>query len=829
MADLPHTSELLALVKPFIDSGFALHRLKERAKRPEDMMWSTTPVHDFDSFSAAYRPGENIGVRLGEPSLTASGYLQLIDLDIRDASKADAAYAKLRELWPDHDDFPSVVSGSGGASRHFYFFASQPFASRKLAHADTFAMVFDKTKNRDVKKWDWEIELFGTGKQAVIPPSIHPDTGNPYIWERPIDLDLVEMGCGPVVTSELLERWGAWADEPAASGDDDLLTIYLDEPLGVTAEEAAGLLADLPTEDWRDDRDGWLQAGMALHHEFRGSEDGLKLWNDWSSSSEKYDAKDQKRVWKSFGDYRGRPVRMATLKKAAMAARFDREHEQVEVDDLLGTGTDLDDLLGPMIDDFPNLPAISVPKKHDPNWMTYLQRTEDGGIKCTLHNMELLIRNDIRTRGIIAFNEFTQEVVLLNRPGTFKLKKPGPKPVRQLDGIIWNVRDEINGDLWSDSHDHAIRTVLEAPNRQGGYGLKVSDRDLRAATDIVAHEHAFHPVRDHLLSLKWDGVKRIERLFVDYLNTEDTAYHRMTAAMFLTGAVARVMEPGHKFDFVPILEGMQGKKKSTFAATLSGNDAWFSELEGDFHDAKGMVEKMQGSWILEIPELQGFSKSDVTIIKGFISRRSDKVRLAYAKRASVFHRQCVFIGSTNESQYLRDETGNRRFWPIYCNVDKIDIDRLAEERDDLWAEAVAVYQEMRRQQPYGTLPLYLSDKAAEEEAALHQEDRRLETQEEGLTGEIEHWLNLPLHDDDGFDDETAAGGPRYRDETCVREVWVEMQHGDLKHLDQRQSMKIGKALRMLGGWYAAGRSRTKKYGLQRVFRRAGAIFPDSTE
>jgi len=821
MSGLPDTKAVLALVKPLLSAGIALHRLKPQSKRPEDMMWSTAPVLSYEEFAENYRDGENIGVRLGEPSKTPSGYLHLIDLDIRNPNAAGAAHAALAAILPEYRSFPTVVSGSDGESRHYYFFTEDPYASKKLAHSESFAMIFDKQKNRDVKKWDWEIELFGTGKQAVIPPSVHPDTGHAYRWE--IELDLISVSLGFYSKTSLTNLPVA----PSPHQEKDLLGIFLDEPVGLSLSEATSVLNDLPDEDWCDDRDGWLQAGMALHHEFRGSEEGFALWCQWASGSEKYDKKDQARVWKSFGDYRGRPVRMPTLIKAASIARLDREHEQinetepsdlaVEFDDIPSSGIALDELLGP--------PA----KVYDKNWKSWLQINEDGGIKATLHNVELIIQNDTRFRGIAAYNEFCQEVVQIASPGVFKLAKASPKPIRQLEGTIWQLKDQLNGDLWSDSHDHSIRTIVEAPTRQGGYSLKVSDRDLRAAIDIVAHENSFHPVRDYLMGLRWDGESRIERLFIDYLGTKDTPYYRSTAAMFLVGAVARVMEPGHKFDFVPILEGMQGKKKSTFAATLAGNDAWFSELEGDFHDVKGMVEKMQGSWIIEIPELQGFSKADVTTIKGFISRQSDKVRMAYAKRASVFDRQCVFIGSTNEDQYLRDETGNRRFWPISCHVDLIDTDHLRVERDQLWAEALFVYHQMRSRQPFGTLPLYLTDSAAQEEALVHQEGRRLETQEEGLSGEIERWLDLPVRDGDGFDEEDGNRKPVYRNETCIVQIWTEMLGRDLASLDQRQSIKIGKALRMLNGWYSAGRGYTSRYGRQRVFRRMSVHTSDILE
>lgn len=835
MSDALDAKAVLALAEPLVSAGLAVHRLHKRSKRPVGDLWSSAAVLTFQELSERYQEGENLGVRLGDWSKTDSGYLHLIDLDIRDPDQESAAWAKLEELWPEARHFPRVVSGSGGASRHIYFFSSRPFASRKLARSEGFSMVRDARKGRDVKKFDWEIELFGTGKQAAIPPSIHPDTGLPYRWETALDLDLVEMGLGPTVPADMLEKWGAWEDEkPSDEDEDDLLGIVLAEPMGLSVSEARAILEDLPDAEWCDDRDGWLNAGMALHHEFRGGEDGFKLWDEWSKGSDKYDGKDQKRVWKSFGDHRGRPIRMATLKKAAAIARLEQDHggtEDVSVDDLLGGDTDIEELLGGPSPTFESLAAVKPEEcsaqKFDPEWRSYLQMTEDGAIKATLHNIELIVRNDPRMRNIMAFNEFTQEVSLIASPGRMKLKKESPKPTRQLDGAIWVVKDRINGDIWTDSHDNAIRMVIEAPARQGGYALKVSDRDLRAAIDIVAHENAFHPVRDYLMRLDWDGIPRVENLFIDYLGTDDTPYYRNTAALTLVGAVTRVFEPGHKFDFVPILIGLQGKRKSTFAATLGRNERWFAELEGDFNDAKGMVEKMQGAWILELGELQGFSRSEVTTIKGFVSRRRDKVRLSYAKRATEFPRQCIFIGSTNETHFLRDETGNRRFWPIHCETDEIDIDKLDRNVEQIWAEAVHMYRALREDQPGGTLPLYLADSAAREEAEKLQDSARVESSEENLSGKIERWLDEPIVDGDGFDDDGGEPGKtKVRNETCVMEIWEKMLGRDTAALDQRNSQIIGRSLSMISGWDNFGRVYTVKYGRQRVYRRKGV---DPTE
>jgi hypothetical protein len=299
---------LFESVRHLAEAGFALHPLRERSKAPVEDLWSTAPVYTYTDLKRLWRPGFNVGLRLGEPSRVGGYFLHVIDLDIRDPALADEARRALVKILPEFATLPTVISGSGGDSRHFYLLAHEPFRSRKLAHADHKIAVFEKAKNREVKKWAWEIELFGTGKQVAIPPSIHPDTGAEYVWSRPFDLDLVEMGLGPVVGCDRIRGWieaaggiAQAAAEPSDDTDDDDLSAELHkQPMDLTREEIHRALYDLPVDGWCEDRDGWLNVGMALHHQFQGSEEGLNLWNEFSARSKKYDARDQSRVWNSF-------------------------------------------------------------------------------------------------------------------------------------------------------------------------------------------------------------------------------------------------------------------------------------------------------------------------------------------------------------------------------------------------------------------------------------------------------------------------------------------------------------------------------------------------
>lgn len=602
--------------------------------------------------------------------------------------------------------------------------------------------------------------------------------------------------------------------------------------MDLTADEIHKHLYDVPM-DMVEDRDGWNQVGMALHHQFQGSDEGLKLWNEWSARSKKFDPKDSKRVWQSF-KITEKSLRFAFVMRAAADARLQAEFADGDVDYAFDEeDDDIDALLGPAArpaadnDDDDSLEETiggGSDGKAAINWMSKLDRTDEGALKPTLHNVKLLFANDSRTLGVANLNEFTGEIVQYGKPGKKVMAKASPKGCVQLDGPVWKVNDRLNGDIWSSSMDNAIRAVFEAPSRQGGYGLKVTDRDLKAAIDCVAQEHPFHPVRDYLTSLKWDGVSRVDTLFIDYLGSPDTAYTRQVARMIMVAAVARVMRPGHKFDFAVILEGLQGRRKSTFIRVL-GKD-WFAELDGDFHKTQVMVEVMQGSWVMEMPELTGLNKGDVPAIKAFISRTADKVRLAYDTRAKVFPRQCVFIGSTNDRRYLRDDTGGRRFWPVECTVDQIDTEGFAEVVDQYWAEAVAIHDEMRAQHGWGRdLPLYLTDAEAQAEAARLQEDRRIETAEDGQVGAVVEWLNQDLSEGNSFDEDDNLIGSaprRRRNVTCLLQIWIECYGKDKASYGQLQAQQIGRVMKLIPEWESTGaREKIPDYDLQRVFKRKG--------
>ena len=289
---------MLSHVESLVRAGASLLWLHPREKRPIGTGWSKKPVWTAAELQAQLgngrlidsnvQPGPigeaNLGIRLGEPSRIGGLYLHVFDVDIRDPALAAEALAAMAAIYPTYEALPTVKSGSGGESRHFYFLTDQPFRSKKLAHAAGF---FVDSEGR--RHWNWEVELLGGGKQVVLPPSVH-ESGNRYRWLRELDFDLIEMGLGPVIDSSSVAGWTAEIAAPAASEDDedDLISLARSLPTDVTDAQIQATLDMLPLSTWCDDRDGWLQVGMALHHQKQGTDEGFDLWSAFSKQSPKF-------------------------------------------------------------------------------------------------------------------------------------------------------------------------------------------------------------------------------------------------------------------------------------------------------------------------------------------------------------------------------------------------------------------------------------------------------------------------------------------------------------------------------------------------------------
>jgi len=337
------------------------------------------------------------------------------------------------------------------------------------------------------------------------------------------------------------------------------------------------------------------------------------------------------------------------------------------------------------------------------------------------------------------------------------------------------------GENWNDLDSIDVRAHI-------GKRYNVDFPEKKVEDSIIKHAetNGYHPVCQYLEGLEWDRVERIDTLFIDYMGCEDALYSREISKCWFAAAVNRVFHPGYKFDTAIVLSGEQGIGKTTFIREL-GLGKWYGELTS--FDPKIAMEEISGKWIIEIDEMGATNKQELEAQKSFLSAQCTTVRMAYARHAFDFKRQCVFIGSTNENEYLKDSTGNRRWWPIDCHEKKIDIEKLKGEVDQIWAEAYMLYVQGAR--------TYLSD-SAEELAKITQESKRETDPREGV---IEAWLETDAEKDRYELPNSAFGseGKEVRDRVCVIEIWQDcfMEKGKPRPMESKQ---IGRILDKNSNW-----------------------------
>lgn len=762
-------------------AGVSVIPVRKRDKAPTQSEWSELPTLTPIQVADQAPKWHNYGIRPGEWSKLLNGdYLIAIDLDIKSADAEEEALAQLHKLIPEINEFVEVKSGNQlGLSRHFIGSTNKPLRSRRMwRHPEKVKWVDGKIKDKA------QIDIIGTGKQFVGPGSIHPD-GYAYELADPADfygmLDDWYAGTrshfitASAFDADVRDGSDRGSGKRHAGKIESFSDIVDHGTVELSDDGILEVLRNLP-EERIEDYQLWVELLMALQHQFADDpEYGLELAHWVSKRSDKYDAEALDEKWDTIKDDKGMAsITFRTLIKEANDIRRDKAADEA-------------------LDGVEDEEADEEQKQADKKaaWRKQLQVDNNGAFKSTLPNIVLILKNDPRTRGRFAFNSFTNRLVFR--------KSFGELPD---EGVI-KCTDKLNGTLWLDIHDKKIRHFLESRRKDNGWGLKIADRDLVDAIGFIADQNAFHPVREYLDRLEWDGVPRMHRLFIDYFGAPDNAYTREAAKNFALGSVARIYEPGHKFDFVPIFEGLQGKRKTTFIETLAVDAEWSGALNANLKDEKKAVESMAGKWMLEIPELSGFKRTDVQSIKHFISSNKDNARLSYDRRAQDFLRQCVFMGTTNESKYLLDESGNRRFWPIPTNVNSIDIERLIDERDLIWAEAVRGYNKLRAKYPVSVmryLPLYIKDPEALAIAQAEQADRMEDSTAEAWAQDFETWLNTPInHEFDNLDDPEADTN-EYRMEVTLRDVYCGA-FGRPPETYIREIPKIAAAaMRLVPGW-----------------------------
>ena len=430
------------------------------------------------------------------------------------------------------------------------------------------------------------------------------------------------------------------------------------------------------------------------------------------------------------------------------------------------------------------------------DWMKELEYEKRSTVvKNTLRNLLLILNNDEKLKGIV-FNQLSDGMEIKGQ-------------------VPW----EHPGRFWRDADDAQLISYIDLT-----YGT-FSMRNYNIAVTKAADDRSYHPVREFLDALpQWDRVPRVDTLLIDYLGADDTPYVRAVTRKTLCGAVCRVLSPGCKFDTMLVLNGPQGVGKSTLISRLAGD--WFSDsLNLSDTKDKTAAEKLQGYWIMEIGELAGLKKAEVETLRSFLSRQNDIYRASFGKRATPHLRQCVFFGTTNaEKGYLRDTTGNRRFWPVKTpgGSRKHSWELSSEDIRQIWAEVLVYVKAGER--------LYLDGKM--EDTAKSEQREAMESDErEGLVREYldtllpEKWDDMDLFERRNFLHGEDFGKPDLkgtvrRMSVSNMEIWCECFGKERANLKRMDSGEISAIMARIGGWDSGRKKeRISLYGPQWVYRR----------
>lgn len=447
-------------------------------------------------------------------------------------------------------------------------------------------------------------------------------------------------------------------------------------------------------------------------------------------------------------------------------------------------------------DDFDGLDDAELPEDYNDEWKAELEYTKSGKLLCNIANIILILENDPALAGHIVHDLFT---------GMDSAK----------DGLPWNK----NANQWTDTDDANLRVWLEKH-----YDITGKEKIADALTAVLTR-HSYHPIRDYLSGLTWDGVPRLDRIIIDYMGAEDSELNRAMSRKHFVAAVARVFNPGCKYDYCLIMSGAEGIGKSTLLRIMGGK--WFNDSITTLEGKEGM-EQLRRAWVVELGELSSIKRSDVEQVKAHLSKQVDIYRAAYARRVLEHPRQCVFCGTTNEALFLKGDTGNRRFWviPVVAELRKYRdwSEAIRRDRDQLWAEAVHYYKQGE--------PLYLSEEL-EAQAKQRQQDFN-DDNDDPIVAMLDKYLNtlLPVNWDTmdiqarrsylRDPDPLQAEGTVKRDKVCAAEFICEqlgkdMADKDYKYLCRRVSKMIGD--RPEWERVSSTKHAAKLYGTQRGFRR----------
>lgn len=734
--------------------GVAVHWLKHKDKVPVESGWTSGSRHTLDYLTRHYKEGMNIGIRLGVASKLKDGrYLAVIDCDLKgDANHNAAMNTKLDEIFPEWRDSPIVESGRGNGSKHIYVATKEPVRKFQLFQSEIEIKAFmgnSKPSKKDLEKLTpeeiekgirlrpaFEIDFMCEGSQVACPPSIHPLSDKAYRWARifgkPEDLVTAHF-----VKPEKQQN----KIKDVVTGNFTPVVYDLDFTIGVSPEMKKLIVDGEGLERYENDRSrAFFAATLAMVE--AGADDAsiLTVLTDTQNylGQTGYDhakTKDRSRAAHWVNKY--------TLQKV----RLQKSGEHIFRDEAI-----VED--GVLSEDEAKAQEDAINKG---DWKFLLDKTEQGKIRVTSHNLKMVMDKSAEKSPFVYYDEFYSNVFLQSTPPWSKEETRKPRELKDMD---INDAHHWFSDRWS---------------------MEVEPKKIISALTKLANGNRRHPIREHLRSVKWDGQPRLDSWLKKYLGaTEDQFYLQFVGRKMLIALVTRIFEPGCKFDQIVILQGGQGAGKSTALRYLA-TDKWFTDKLGDISN-KDSLMVMHRHWLIEIGELDSMRKADIEEFKLFASSQTDVFRKPYGHLTEDYPRQSIMIGTTNKKEFLVDETGNRRFWPVNV-ANKLNLKGLKEDRDQLMAEAVAAYDsgEQLWFDDWDSADAQRFKKLAEEIAAKYTVSDDWESEVMDVFDKPDHGLNLA-----GF---------------TLMQLWAKMQGFGMASpgsLTTPVSMRLGRILRKNG-------------------------------
>lgn len=649
-------SNLLREAERLYRKGFAILWLRPNSKAPVEDAWTSGPRKNWDYLKETHRPGYNVGVRLGTPSALKAGYLAVIDLDVKstDPRHFKEALAVARKVLGDlkASPMPMVKSGRGNGSRHYYVATRRPFKGYDAAHSEEVVKALLPSAKpskkelttltpEEIKKGlrlrrAWEVSVMSEGRQVVLPPSVHPDSGRSYEWARVFSPTALPIFAPSGTTRPVPSAPSGEADN---TGLTDFTAVDVDvEWLDISDKVRVGVL----TGEGVTDRSAFLmKASSALFSAGLNRNEVLSVLTDRKNflGEVGYDhaatgSRSRAAAWvhrytvKRISEEKGSIEVFAN--RAAPARTLSKEEREDQDKDLDGERT----------------------------WKQDLLRNKQGAVSAHLLQNTILVLENVLPKGVLRRDEFAvRDAYSVDTPWG------GKKNTVVSDDDVPRIK------YWMGTE----------------YDFEPSSNVISDALTVLATRNAFDPVRDFLDALPaWDGEERLDGWLEEYFEARGhPEYLGQIFRKWMVAMVMRVYNPGAKFDWMPILEGAQDIGKSSFGKILVG-DKYFTDWLPPLSD-KDAALGLLGMWGVEFGELTQFRKNELEIIKAFVSRTIDKVRPPYGRKVVEHARRCVFFGTTNKETYLIDETGNRRFKPIV--VGRLDFAALRRDRIQLFAEA----------------------------------------------------------------------------------------------------------------------------------------------